>query len=378
MPTTSRTYWSGCFYPRYLIFKLAKGLFLRFFVTLLPKYEINKEFMNKQTIITALLAIIAMMANAQQRLTVRDSLTKEPIAYTSVWFGNEAGGYTDESGTIEIPEGTERIRLSHICYKTKSIYIAETSERTVFLIPKSVNLGEVFVSAKAPKRMKTTAAGLINEKTQTRHRGANGFEMALFIPYDSTWTVAPYIHSILASLDYSTHWLTFTTIKTPIFATLRFDLRLPDAQTGAPRNESIINGGLIIQPSQRVGKKGVKLANPIPFPKTGVFVVVEWITTAKVYESHSLVPALNMTLNDKVANKREKSDACIGSSEREQARPKVNENTTWNKKTFQGMEWMREEDEPIYQEESAREAYKGRIPSAKLGLEICRGIMKRD
>ena len=193
--------------------------------------------------------------------------------------------------------------------------------------------------------MKTTTAGLTKEKTQTCHRGANGFEMALFIPYDSTWTEAPYIHSILASLDYSTHWLTFTTIKTPIYAMLRFDLRLPDAQTGAPRDESIINGGIIIQPSQRIGKDDVKLANPILFPKTGVFIVVEWITTAAVSESQNLVPALNMTLNAK-------------------------ENDTWNKKTFQGMEWMWEEDEPIYQDESAREFYKGRIPSAKLGLEI--------
>ncbi|MBR0049294.1 MAG: hypothetical protein IJP74_08265 [Prevotella sp.] len=221
--------------------------------------------------------------------------------------------------------------------------IANTSERTVFLVPKSVSLGEVSVNSKAPKRMRTTTVGLIKEKTQTCHRGANGFEMALFIPYDSTWTATPYIHSILASLDYSTHWLIFTSIKTPIFANLRFDLRLPDAQTGAPRNESIINGGIIIQPDQRVGKDGVKLVNPIPFPKTGVFVVVEWITTAKVSESHSLVPALNMTLN-------------------------ATENRTWNKKTFRGMDWMREEDEPICQDESARGFYKGRIPCAKLGL----------
>ena len=38
-------------------------------------------------------------------------------------------------------------------------------------------------------------------------------------------------------------------------------------------------------------------------------------------------------------------------------------------KTFRGMDWMREENEPIYQDESAREVYKGRIPNAKLGLE---------
>jgi len=301
--------------------------------------------MNKKNIITALLTLVLIVANAQQRLTIRDSLTQEPIAYTNVWFGNEAGGYTDEYGMIEIPEGIELIRLSHICYETKSISIANTRGRTAFLVPKIVNLGEVIVSAKAPKRMKTTTAGQIKEKTQTCHRGANGFEMALFVPYDSKWMETTYIHSILASLDYSTHWLTFTTIKTPIYATLRFDLRLPDAQTGAPRDESIINGGIIIPPSPRIGKDGVKLANPIPFPKTGVFVVVEWITTSAISESQNLVPALNMTLN-------------------------VKENRTWNKKTFQGTDWMQEQEEPIYQNESAREMYKGRIPTAKLGLEI--------
>ena len=67
--------------------------------------------MNKQTIITALLALVAIVANAKQRLTIRDSLTQEPVAYTSVWFGNELGRYTDESGMIVIPGGTGRIRL---------------------------------------------------------------------------------------------------------------------------------------------------------------------------------------------------------------------------------------------------------------------------
>ena len=121
------------------------------------------------------------------------------------------------------------------------------------------------------------------------------------------------IHSILASLDYSTHWLVFTEIKTPIYATLRFDLRLPDAKTGAPKDESLIDGGIILPSSQKLGKDGISLPRPIPFPQTGVFVVVEWITTAQVSESCNLVPSLNMTLDEK-------------------------ENRTWNKKTFRGME----------------------------------------
>ena len=301
--------------------------------------------MNKKTIIIALLTITSIGVIAQQRLIVKDSLTQESIAYTSVWFGNNTGGYTDESGMIEIPEGTKQIRLSHICYETKSIDKVAPDSQTVFLVPKSINLDEVAISAKVPKRIKTTEVGLMKTKTQTKHKGANGFEIALFIPYDSTWAETPYIHSILASLDYSTYYLVFTEIKTPIYATLRFDLRQPDAKTGAPKDESLIDGGIILPSGQKLGKDGISLPRPIPFPQTGVFVVVEWITTAQVSESCNLVPSLNMTLDEV-------------------------DNRTWNKKTFRAMDWMQEQDESAYQNEEAQVFYKGRIPSAKLGLKV--------
>ena len=290
-----------------------------------------------------------------QTIIVKDSITNESIPFVSVYFGNDTGGYTDENGKITIPNEAEQIWLSHICYETKSISKITADSQTIILVPKSINLDEVAISAKVPKRIKTTAVGLMKAKTQTKHKGANGFEMALFIPYDSTWAETPYIHSILASLDYSTHYLVFTEIKNPIYATLRFDLRLPDAKTGAPKDESLINGGIILPSSQKLGKDGISLINPIPFPRTGVFVVVEWITTAQVSESCNLVPSLNMTLNEK-------------------------ENRTWNKKTFfakqsggaerRGMDWMQEQNEPAYQNEEAKVFYKGRTPSAKLGLKI--------
>ena len=302
-------------------------------------------YKNKQSIITILLALVVMAGQAQQTMTVKDSITNESIPFVSVYFGNDTGGYTDENGKITIPNEAEQIWLSHICYETKSISKITADSQTIILVPKSINLDEVAISAKVPKRIKTTAVGLMKAKTQTKHKGANGFEMALFIPYDSTWTESPYIQSILASLDYSTHWLVFTEIKTPIYATLRFDLRLPDAKTGAPKDESLINGGIILPSGQRLNKNGISLSRPIPFPQTGVFVVVEWITTAQVSESCNLVPSLNMTLNEK-------------------------ENRTWNKKTFRGMDWMQEQNEPAYQNEEAKVYYKGRTPSAKLGLKI--------
>ena len=304
-----------------------------------------KGYKNKQSIITILLALVVMAGQAQQTMIVKDSITNESIPFVSVYFGNDTGGYTDENGKITIPNEAEQIWLSHICYETKSISKITADSQTIILVPKSINLDEVAISAKVPKRIKTTAVGLMKAKTQTKHKGANGFEMALFIPYDSTWTESPYIQSILASLDYSTHWLVFTEIKTPIYATLRFDLRLPDAKTGAPKDESLINGGIILPSGQRLNKNGISLSRPIPFPQTGVFVVVEWITTAQVSESCNLVPSLNMTLNEK-------------------------ENRTWNKKTFRGMDWMQEQNEPAYQNEEAKVYYKGRTPSAKLGLKI--------
>ena len=315
--------------------------------------------MNKVKSYMLFLILLTMLSPATfgmaQTIIVKDSITHEAVPFVSVNFGNDTGGYTDENGAIAIPNEAAQIRLSHICYETKSISKITADLQTIFLVPKSINLDEVAISAKALKRTKTTEVGAMKAKTQTKHKGANGFEIALFIPYDSTWAETPYIHSILASLDYSTHWLVFTEIKTPIYATLRFDLRLPDAKTGAPKDESLINGGIILPSSQRLSKNGISLSRPIPFPQTGVFVVVEWITTAKVSESCNLVPSLNMTLDEK-------------------------ENRTWNKKTFfaeqsggaerRGMDWMQEQNEPAYQNEEAQVFYKGRTPSAKLGLKI--------
>ena len=139
----------------------------------------------------------ATFGMAQQAVTVKDSITHEAIPFVSVYFGNESGGYTDEQGSIVIPNGAKQIRLSHICYETKSVTTAAVTAQTIFLVPKSINLGEVAVVAKSPKRIKVAEVGLTKAKTQTKHKGANGFEMAsttvlgqkhhTFIPY---WQVS--------------------------------------------------------------------------------------------------------------------------------------------------------------------------------------------
>ena len=105
------------------------------------------------------LFLLAMLSAATismaQTIIVKDSITNEPVPFVSVYFGNDSGGYTDEQGAIAIPSEMEQIRFSHICYESKSISKITADSQTIFLVPKNITLGEVAVSAKAPKRIKT-------------------------------------------------------------------------------------------------------------------------------------------------------------------------------------------------------------------------------
>ena len=129
--------------------------------------------MNKIKSYMLFLILLTMLSPATfgmaQTIIVKDSITH---------VGNDTGGYTDENGAIAIPNEAAQIRLSHICYETKSISKITADLQTFFLVPKSINLDEVAISAKALKRTKTTEVGSMKAKTQTKHKGANGFEMA--------------------------------------------------------------------------------------------------------------------------------------------------------------------------------------------------------
>jgi len=103
-----------------------------------------------------------------QTIIVKDSITHEAVPFVSLNFGNDTGGYTDENGAIAIPNEAAQIRLSHICYETKSISKITADLQTIFLVPKSINLDEVAISAKALKRTKTTEVGSMKAKTQTK------------------------------------------------------------------------------------------------------------------------------------------------------------------------------------------------------------------
>ena len=115
--------------------------------------------MNKIKSYMLFLILLTMLSPATfgkaQTIIVKDSITHEAVPFVSVNFGNDTGGYTDENGAIAIPNEAAQIRLSHICYETKSISKITADSQTIILVPKSINLDEVAISAKVPKRIKT-------------------------------------------------------------------------------------------------------------------------------------------------------------------------------------------------------------------------------
>ena len=71
-----------------------------------------KGYKNKQSIITILLALVVMAGQAQQTMTVKDSITNESIPFVSVYFGNDTGGYTVSiSGMTLVAIRTKMVRL---------------------------------------------------------------------------------------------------------------------------------------------------------------------------------------------------------------------------------------------------------------------------
>ena len=101
-----------------------------------------------------------------QTVIVKDSITHEAVPFVSVNFGNDTGGYTDENGAIAIPNEAAQIRLSHICYETKSISKITADSQTIILVPKSINLDEV------PQTNKDHSSGIDESEDADQAQGS--------------------------------------------------------------------------------------------------------------------------------------------------------------------------------------------------------------
>ena len=89
-----------------------------------------------------------------QTLNVKviDSITDLPIAYSNIYFSNNTGLITDESGNFELIKSqlsqNDSIYISMIGYNKRSFYIKDFNDTIIKLIQTPIKLSEVFLSDK--------------------------------------------------------------------------------------------------------------------------------------------------------------------------------------------------------------------------------------
>lgn len=243
-------------------------------------------------IITIFLIFLSIFTFSQEKtIFIKDSITQEAVPFAAIQFVNKQNGiYADESGKAIIPDSVQEILISQIAYDKKLIDVQKISNNAIILLPpNSYTLPEVTASNISSKRKEI---GYLQKK------GSNGLiafpntNFALFIPYDNTWISQPHITAIIA-------YLNDNVVKSEKYPSTRcnicFDLRLPD-KGGLPSDISLLEKR-IINNSTKIyrGKETIKLKEPIPFPKEGVFIVIDFITPNNPNPQLLISPTLDVT-----------------------------------------------------------------------------------
>ena len=115
--------------------------------------------------------------------------------------------------------------------------------------------------------------------------------LGVFLPYQQEYE-GKLVNSIVADLYHNKKLVgNYDEIEN---AVLRFDLRLPDAQTKAPSSTSLIGGGIFYD-GKSDGSVAIPLESPIAFPRTGLFVIVEWIVKGECKETVLYNPHIRMS-----------------------------------------------------------------------------------
>lgn len=82
--------------------------------------------------------------------TVIDSLTKDPVPYVNIILKSKSGTISNENGEFSLPKKkdleNEKIKISCLGYKTKTVLLKEVTNNNILLSPESIHLSGVTVS----------------------------------------------------------------------------------------------------------------------------------------------------------------------------------------------------------------------------------------
>ena len=228
-----------------------------------------------------------IIAFSQKQICVKEMGSGESIPYANIYM-DDAVYYTDKDGALELPDKGTTIRISHICYVDTILNLAELKGNVIFISPKTYQIPEITIGKSSHGRRQIRP---IWKKAHLYYGGRSGLLLGIFLPYHQEYE-GKLINSIVADLYNNRKPVgNYNEIDN---AVLRFDLRLPDAQTKAPSLNSLIDGGVLYD-SKSDGCVTIPLDSPIAFPHTGLFVIIEWIVKGECKETVLYNPHIRMS-----------------------------------------------------------------------------------
>lgn len=293
---------------------------------------------NHRIIMSALcLMVMFPLAFSQRHIHLQEIRNKKPVQYANIYAG-DAVYYTDKDGTVDIPDTVSSVRISHVCYADTLIFLPKAKEHIIFMSPKVYEIPEVIVGKRTSNKQQEI--GPIRKKESLFFGGRSGMSIGVYLPYQKEYDGTA-IHSFVADL-YDSKTLVRGSYDRIEKAVLRFDLRLPDSHTNAPSSNSLIEGGVIYE-GKFNGRKVIPLEYPVSFPRSGVFVIIEWIVKGECKDNVIYNPHIRMSKSDQ---------------------PSV----TWQKREYRQEDWVNwDADEGIGQLQASLHA---KTLNANIGLSL--------
>jgi len=202
-----------------------------------------------------LLFLFSLLANAQIKGVVKDSITKEPIAYvTLVYENSEIGTNANEKGEFELQENQNNSKI-----ETKTVVSSKISE--VLLIQKTVQIPEVVIAT--PSRLKQIEIGDVKK------------EFYLPEPQNIPWLFARKFNLYKENLDikYIKELIYFTKseVEKGIFRARIFELN----EDGKPE-EDLIQDEIIVKVKKGKHKTSVDVSKyNLQIPDNGIIICFE-------------------------------------------------------------------------------------------------------
>lgn len=239
-----------------------------------------------------MMGVSCISVYSQRHICIQEKENGKSVQFANIYIGNSVY-YSDKDGSVDIPDTVTSFKVSHICYADTVVALSAIKNNIVFLLPKTYDIPEVVVENKRKgKNKQQWQIGPIGKKNNLYFGGRSGMLVAVFIPYKKDYE-NKYIRSIVADLV-DKKALVRGVYDSCEKAAVRFDLRLPDAKTNAPSSSSLIDGGVIYEGGSK-GRTAIQLESAVPFPKSGVFVVLEWMVKGQCLPNVMYNPHLRMS-----------------------------------------------------------------------------------